>query len=82
LYNTQSRLLLKTEIRQALLSQFSLPAELFIGKLVVKDYDNRGLELVNLDSDAPNQNTVTSITTRGFWVIGCLAIGPPIYLVY
>jgi hypothetical protein len=37
------------EIHQALLSQFSLLAELFNGKLVVKDCDSRFLELVNLD---------------------------------
>jgi hypothetical protein len=39
----------RAEIRQALLSQFSLLAELFIGKLVVKNYDSRVLELVNLN---------------------------------
>jgi hypothetical protein len=41
----------RAEIHQALLSQFSLLAELFIGKLAVKDYDSRVLELVNLNPD-------------------------------
>ena len=36
------------EIHQALLSQFSLLAEFFIGKVPVKDYDSEVLMLVNL----------------------------------
>jgi hypothetical protein len=41
-------LIVWAEIHQALLAQFSLLVELFIGKLVVKDYDSRALELENL----------------------------------
>jgi hypothetical protein len=37
------------EIHQALLSQFSLLAELFNGKVLVKNRDSRVLKLVNLN---------------------------------
>ena len=39
----------RAEIHQALLSQFSLLVEFFIGKETVKDLDRRVLNLVNLD---------------------------------
>ena len=37
------------EIHQALLSQFSLQVEFFIGKLLMENYDSTVLKLVNLD---------------------------------
>jgi hypothetical protein len=45
LYSLKSRV----EIRQALLSQFSLKAEFLIGKVLVKDRDSRVFKLVNLN---------------------------------
>jgi hypothetical protein len=41
----------RAEIHQALLSQFSLLAEFFIGKLLVKERDRRVLTSVNLNPD-------------------------------
>ena len=39
----------RAEIHQALLSQFSLQVEFFIGKLLMENYDSTVLKLVNLD---------------------------------
>jgi hypothetical protein len=50
------------EIHRALLTQFSLHAEFYIEKVIVKDRDGRVLKLVNLNPGVKEEPTKFSIS--------------------